>query len=1826
MADEGLAKKDRICQFFASNAGLHFRSIDVATALGLDTRSVGQQLARLWRSGFVEKVQTGPFTTWRMKFQTYPGRNLHGPAAPKPACLTQHTPAKKSTWGSRTHEEGRNDSGHCAMGSSVVLESTEGGNQEGEEEEDETEDQGISLGEAHSVQIPEYHSSSSKPLAATRDGPTSTQNISSQCKAAENPPIKKTVGRPPGNKNKMSTSCRVGQKGSKTGKTSSNSGSCKTTTTAAVKRRVGPESFRNADQGSRLKGKKKTSQSRKDCSSRSDTDSESTPLKIVPTGLKRKAGATNTVQGLKKKVKKTKTQTTKREDCRGRSTTDSGLSSQVQKRTQLVPASVSYQKTAASTAKKKTGQEQKRKIKKTTPPNKEGYCSSTCSTSWKDPVQHNPTLMPTTLAPSLNRPSGNMETKLMNFICEAQGMLVMTGDDVAKALGSKPKETHRLLLHMQRTGRVRKVCDKPTRWMMLGQGKGGPARKRQTEAVTTTTTQQKERPSLTTAQQKEPPQTKHQELSTQAYRSLFIDGSPTRRRQEKATTTTQQKEPTKHQVPSTQTYRSLSTDGSTEEGTSKTSSSTRNLSECGQVYGMRFETQTSLCEEEEEGSGEIVSTSTQVPAQFRTCLATAEDEEEDVSCVSQEQDSGFLEDATFYTERKKPSPTVQQASSLPSKKQSRKSNQKSQGEDISCVFQEQDSGFLEDVTFYAERKKSSPTALSLSSKKQSKTSNQTSQVITTTRRCLSPCGKYVKKTPVKKQVLTDKRSVRMSTENGSSYTKPTAAKSTSLGNLQSQNSNYNAISSTSCEAKKVELSNFRIPKKNSLSGKHLGKSQFTVGQKSGDLCGGKRMSVAPSKLDNNLLDSSKDCTGKNTQKDISTIKTPPHILKHSASYFASTTKEPNTKPKLPRPSTTTKDIPKLQNQTETSFVRTKDNGVSMREPLADIDVMVDVTVDKSAQIQNQLHSCGTCGSNKDPQHTPLSVLRRNSIKTSPSGPPKLYPHRATESISKQCMVGTLGSRDNPPILVPIEEELRSIGTESPSSLRAAKRNLYPCFSLEESLEHQQRSTSCTSIHEQSGYKEDEHTGFRRGLVETVVSVTPGSGYFPLTDTDTKRKQQQLTACPHDWLLNKVNDRKIAGRCGGQKNVSGPESFSSEIGGTKESFSSFQHTGTDPRRTIGRGVYAEIQDTSRVTGGEVIGHAGHGSQQLMLSNLHEEQHGRGHACSQEERRSNTEANLNCLEPMKAVAKVSIGRMASFIPVEEQHRMTNIDDRAYHMGTNPIYSQGLIRNNRQANLNSPESRKAVEKVRLGEKASFSPTKQHRITDIDDRAHHMCPVLGAEGLVHHQLGYHITGHTCSVHQMDSSGQGGYKRHLGRQQKSEKVHQALVTSPLIPEGLFISEKREQNESTRWQRPRSPKSFWIDYWSKAESKDTKSDDMKDRNAEDITVLNDSYSRLVAYSNNAENTNCKEEDTRSCNVKEKMLENTTVVSDRCSGLVAYSPTGTENTDSNEEPSSDLMKNCSRSKVCAKELKTDEKSLTVLKQECKIFRTTETQTSQGFAHTLQVQRDKIANLRQDSQIQDLFGNVDVKVRLEEKVRSSALTSLTGPVQQSTWTQPKALYSTDEKKPQEQEKSEVQEPRGQGKAAVVEVRGDDGSEVQEPRGQEQAAVVKARGHDGSEFESRGQEPAVDGARSHDGSEFEPRGQREAAGDEARGCDGSEVGQVSKHQVSVAMVTPQGSRPVVMAAQPSGTPLHPAAAQPVPVSQQSHPIVQLNELCQRNHLPMCFQDISVTGPAHRPRVQIAAVVGDCTFQAEASSKKAARRQAARDALQALYQEGYK
>ncbi|KAI8493692.1 hypothetical protein Bbelb_286130 [Branchiostoma belcheri] len=1723
MADEGLAKKDRICQFFASNAGLHFRSVDVAAALGLDARSVGQQLARLWRSGFVEKVQTGPFTTWRMKFQTYPGRNLHGPAAPKPAGLTLHTPAKKSTRGSRTLEEGRNDSGHCAMGSSVVFGSTEGGNQEGEE--DETEDQGSCLVEAHSVRVPEYHSSSSKPPAATRDRPTSTQNISSQCKAAENLPIKKTVGRPPGNKNKMSTTCQIGQRGSKTGKTTSTSGSCKKKTSAPVKRRVGHESFRNADQGSRLKGKKTTSQTtgKEDCSSRSITDSESTPLKIVSTGLKRKAGveSTTTNQGLKKKVKKTWTQTTEREDCRGRSASDSGLSTQVQKKTQLMPSSVSYQKTTATAVKKKTDQGQKRRMKKTTSPNTEGYSSSTCSTSGKDSLQYNSPLMPATLAPSLNRPSGNMETKLMNFIREAQGMLVMTGDDVAKALGSKPKETHRLLLHMQRTGRVRKVCDKPTRWMMLGQGKGGPARKRQTEA--TTTTQQKEVPSLTTAQQKEPPQTKHQELSTQAYRSLFIDGSPTRRRQEKATTTTQQKEPTKHQVPSTQIYRSFSTDGSTEEGASKTSYSDTDLSECSQ-------------NEEEEDL-------------------------EDFSCVSQEKESGFLEDATFYTERKKPSPTVQQASSLPSKKQSRKSNQKSHGEDVSCVFQEQDSGFLDDVTFYAERKKSSPTALSLSSKKQSKTSNQTSQVITTTRRCLSPCGKYVKKTPVKKQVLAVKQSVRISTENGIFCSKPTVANPTSLEKVQSQMSNYNAISSTSCEAKKVELSNFRIPKKNSLSGKHLGKSQFTVGQKSGDLCGGKRMSVAPSKLDNNLLDSSKDCTGKNTQKDISTIKTPPHILKHSVSYFASTTKKPNTKPKLPRPSTTTKDIPKPQEKRETSFVRGKDNSVSLKEPLADLDVMVNVTVDKSPQIQNQVHSCDgqfmAGGDRRDlgrPQksekvHKALAPTEAGCFEVPASHEvPRMSVGGYEEKLARSTIDLTQEKKftktswpkptedwcDGVQDVFHAKDRKLSSGTEellTTSTYAASEAKARRCISsTEETVAHTATAQTSTSDNILPAKVRNLLFGTEKAVPDITSMHTASEDVFPAIarrlsfGTEETVPQTTATHTTSDAILSAKSRRHISS--------------------TEDTVT---HTAT--AYTASDGILARARKLSYGTE-ETLPHT---------TTTHTARSNVGHSSKSE--------NVSILEEEAIHAKVSNwsvqnGKLCKVCepPLGNLERVTSTSG----VGTVvPSYVTKSVQPIASHDCSTTANCKVAPT-----QATRSPSVHNQPSSTGS-----VPVLGADQHVH-----------CK----------GVKQ-----------------SAISPEVLCISEKSQQNESTKWQRPRSPKSFLMNYWSKTESKDTKSDDLKDRSAEDITVLNDSYSRLVDYSNNAENTDCKEEDTRSHNVKEETLENTPVVSDSYSRLVSYSATSKESIISQEEPSSDLMKNYSQSKVCAMKVLSkdntnfpDEKSLTVSKEECKIFRTTETQTSETFVRISQVQTEGFVDLRGDSQKQDLYaGSVDVKVSLEER-EGSAVSSLTGPIEQSSWTQPKALYATVDRRPQEQYGSEVK--------------------VQ-PQGQEQAAVIEVRGHDGSEVEPRGQEETVrDEVTSHEGSEVDSRGQEEAAGDKARGHDGSEVGQVNRNQVSVAMVTPQGSRPVVMSAQPSDTSLHPAP--PVPELQQSHPIVLLNELCQRNHLPMCFQDISVTGPAHRPRVKLAAVVGDCTFQAEASSKKAARRQAAREALQALYREGYK
>ncbi|XP_078578135.1 uncharacterized protein LOC144863047 [Branchiostoma floridae x Branchiostoma japonicum] len=328
------------------------------------------------------------------------------------------------------------------------------------------------------------------------------------------------------------------------------------------------------------------------------------------------------------------------------------------------------------------------------------------------------------------------------------------------------------------------------------------------------------------------------------------------------------------------------------------------------------------------------------------------------------------------------------------------------------------------------------------------------------------------------------------------------------------------------------------------------------------------------------------------------------------------------------------------------------------------------------------------------------------------------------------------------------------------------------------------------------------------------------------------------------------------------------------------------------------------------------------------------------------------------------------------------------------------------------------------------------------------------------------------------------------------------------------MSEKCPQIESARWQRPRSPKSLLTDYWSKAETKDAK--------------------HFVAESKTVN-----------------------------SRLLAYRTTSVEISDSEEESPSDLSKDCSKSKICVNEVLfkdhtnlTDEKSQIVLKEEPKTFCTTETQTSQEFVHTSQAKTSRIIDLRyslNNSPTKVQSDEEDVVVSLEERAGGQAVSSPIGPLEQSTWTQPKALYTSNETEPVEQGETEADEETG---------------------GQEKAPVDEAKGH-----------------------------------------DGSEVSQVIIHQSSVARVTPQGGRQVATSDQPSGTPL-----------QQGHPIVQLNELCQRNRLKICFQDISVTGPAHRPRVQLAAVVGERAFQAEASSKKAARRQAARKALQALYREGYK
>ncbi|CAH1251871.1 Hypp9176 [Branchiostoma lanceolatum] len=624
MADQGLTNKDKVCQFFASNAGLHFRSADVAAALGLDGRSVGQQLARLWRAGFVEKVQTTPYATWRMKLQTYPGRNLHGPAAPKPASPTPHTPAKKSTRGSRTLEEVRNDSGHCAMGSPLVQGWREEENEEGDEE---SVDQESSSVEACSVRVPASNSVSSKPPSVTTKRTMSAQdNILAQ-RSPQEAPMKRKLGRPPGSKSKPSTTVQSRQEGTITIKTSSTSGSRKRTTATAVKRKVGAES-NNTDQLLKKKVKKTMLQPTvQGCRDRSSTDDESSPQKLVGTEVKRKvrADSKNADKGLKGKVKKTRSQFTDREDFSSRSDTDFELSYQVPNKTRLMPTTVSSQR-ASATAVKKNPNKLGLKVKKTMSQStvKEGKSS----TSDTDSLQNKTRIMPATLAPSLNKPAGNMETKLINFIQEAQGMLVMTGDDVAKALGSKPKETHRLLLHMQRTGQVRKVCDRPTRWMMLGGGQGRDARKGQVQL-------------RTTAQSV----TKQQVASTQAFRNLHTSTAS-----------------------STQTSRNLHVDMATEGESSRTGHIVAAWSGCDQD-GKKPALPISSCEEEEE----IASTSAKESTKFGRCLSTAE-EDVDVSSASEDQDSDFLEEEGFCTNGNQSSPAL----SVPSKKQSVTGNQKSQ--------------------------------------------------------------------------------------------------------------------------------------------------------------------------------------------------------------------------------------------------------------------------------------------------------------------------------------------------------------------------------------------------------------------------------------------------------------------------------------------------------------------------------------------------------------------------------------------------------------------------------------------------------------------------------------------------------------------------------------------------------------------------------------------------------------------------------------------------------------------------------------------------------------------------------------------------------------------------------------------------------------------------------------------------------------------------------------------------------------------------------------------------------------------------------------------
>eukprot|EP00058_Branchiostoma_floridae_P011083 XP_002596571.1 hypothetical protein BRAFLDRAFT_98319 [Branchiostoma floridae] len=1206
MADQqGLSNKDKVCQFFASNAGLHFRSADVAAALGLDGRSVGQQLARLWRAGFVEKVQTTPYATWRMKLHTYPGRNLHGPAAPKPAI---QTPAKKSTRGSRSHEEVRNDSGHCPMGSPMIQGWREGDSEEGEEEVD----QEGSLVDAPSVRIPASHSVSSKPPSSTRREATSSQeNISGQKKAAESQTTKRKLGRPPGNKLsatttahdqvglKGSTTLRFGQKTScvATGlkrKVSSNSknadqgkkGRSKSTTSQPAlredssdrrytdsessspnivqKRKVGAET-RKGNQGLKGKGKKRKSQHvlREDSSDRSSTDSESPSPKVVETVLKRKVGAKKTKenQGMKGIVKKTMSQTMDK-DCNNRSGVGSESLSQVQNKTRLMPTTVSCQRTSTTAVKKNTDKGRKGTVIKKTMTqarDREGNAS----TSSRDSLQNKARLMPATLAPTLNKPAGNMETQLLNFIQEAQGMLVMTGNDVAKALGSKPKETHRLLLHMQRTGQVRKVCDKPTRWMMLGggQGRGGLARKGQRQGLpgtkhqsmsipasrnlhtstvsaiqtsrnlhsgTATSTQTSRNLHSGTASFTETSRNLHTQTasSTQTSRILHTGTAiQTSRNPHIGTASSNQTSRNLHigTATSTQTSRNLHIITATEEANSRTSHSVRAQSGDGLVE----ERQTFLTlpsKEEEEDDTEIAFTSTQWSTEPERCLTTEEEEDEDISCVSHEQESILLEDVEFCTKTNRSTSSSHQSLS----------------------------------------------------KNKYMTGNQRSQGTSALRRS---CGVFGRKTPVKKLVLSDRQKpARMSMKDGSSSNLTAATVKPSEG-LPKQQSNQNEELG-SCQANKG-LSNFKIPKKNQVSNNDLRRTQITI-QKSKDLHQGKDMSL------------SKDEQGSKTQRAAGTSKIPPHILKHSVSYFASATTEPNTTPKPRRAFKTTRNDRTEQDKSERPFVRATDGDV-LEEPLIDIDVAVDLSLNKT-QLKSGAHFCSSmCDNDRGLLHSPIS----SSIKTPPSRPPKLYPHIARESAREKRMVQMFGSCDSPPVLVKQGENIRRDSTEGPA-FRAARRNLYPWLASETSKQHQQSSTSISSRPEQSLYNEDENRCFSSGLVENDASLTAGSAHGSQADADMEIEQK--SKCCFAWNSNELeNDRETAARLGGQEYVSGKRSFLPGSDCCKQSTCSLslvEDVGTDPRRARGQGLYAELHGNSRVTSSEVIGQAGQRSGTLL----------------------------------------------------------------------------------------------------------------------------------------------------------------------------------------------------------------------------------------------------------------------------------------------------------------------------------------------------------------------------------------------------------------------------------------------------------------------------------------------------------------------------------------------------------------------------------------------------------------------------------------------------